>query len=98
MSGVAKDVKIKRKEVKIMRKLIAAGWLRKCKVPFIGVEAAFLADEMGRIRDDVKWAEFRAKLFAARREKQTKVGLGVDAIQQSRWYCGQTNLDAQFFN
>lgn len=82
-----------------MQKLIAAGWVqKKSEMSESEIEAAYLADEMERLRYNVKVAEFCAKLFAAKQEKKPQVGLALEAVKQPRWYRGQSNLDNQCLN
>jgi hypothetical protein len=73
-----------REEVNTMKKIVAEGWLcgLNRKVP-VEIEAAYLADEMAMIRDDVKRAEFRAKLFAARQKTKAPT-CEVEAVPMYR--------------
>lgn len=76
-------------------KVVAAGWLQVGgRVLTPEIEAAYFADEMARLREDIKNAEFRAKLFAAKQEKAPVMGTEAGP----RWYRGRTDLDNQAIN
>lgn len=49
-----------------MKKLIARGWLRKRSRMTLNASESFEEDEIQRLKDDIKLAELKLKLFISR--------------------------------